>query len=236
MKKRLLVLTLLPLLFSCGENITSSTSSTIVDSSSSDITSSQESSSKEESSSSESSSSSSSSESSSESSLPQEMQYTTINLDCFEGYSSGYRFQDNIDELLEVININGSLIAENLIVENCYIQVKESKDAAPHPYFTLGSGSYGGELTINFECQTISFISVELEGYSKYISYNDTYSYDEDFAFTLNEQAIDLSDLTLGNTKIVEEELTSPTSSVSLKTLQGKSRLFIRSVTIGYYE
>ena len=219
MKKQAYFLFLLPLLFACSGTNTSS----YVSSSSSLH---------EESSSSNKQSSSSTKESSS---LP-EVQYLTINMDCFEEYSSGYRFADHTDELLDLMNSNlVSFPIKALTVENCFVQVKESKEDAPHPYFTLGSGSYGGELTLLFDAPAITSIKVDVEGYSKYIAYNDSYSYDENFSFTINEKEIDLSGLTRGEIKTVTCDLPSLSSHVSLKTLQEKSRLFIHSISIGYY-
>lgn len=102
----------------------------------------------------------------------------------------------------------------------------------------LGSGSKTGKITFNFKYNIVS-IKVEVQPYTKYIAYNNTYSVDTSATFVLDNDEHDLS-LEAGyqgetERKTFEKAYAEGTKTISIANKDEGQRVFVHSLELTYW-
>lgn len=217
-KKSLLFLFVLPLLVGCNQNPSSPSSS----SSSEDISSS--------------SSSEEGQSSSSSTRIEKTITYQFLG-DSSRTYLNGGSNLNNVNPhnaFLSILNAEQEVVS-SFTSESCFFQNYNNENKTT---LTIGSSSSGGSLTINFLYE-IKSITASVQAYCKYIEYNSTYSIDTTSALNINGEITDLSvsdTSKIPETKNVNLSLKESTRSLTFSTANGKSRVFINSLSLTYYE
>ena len=102
----------------------------------------------------------------------------------------------------------------------------------------LGSSSKTGKITFNFKYDIVS-VKVEVQAYSKYIAYNNTYSTDTGATFVLDNDEHDLSlaDGYQGDTerKTFEKAYNEGTKTISIANKDEGERVFVHSLELTYW-
>ena len=145
------------------------------------------------------------------------------------------------DDLLSSVSLVGKSESKEF---SCETLVNGQKVTENHVYWWMGSGSYTGKLTMNFNYDVVG-IQLSIQAYNK--TYVDTWSADEPFvSYILDNNAklyIDsqdyVKDLSCTGTDkpdIVDfsKEYTTPTKQISIGNFEEGQRVFIHSIKIAY--
>ena len=154
--------------------------------------------------------------------------FTSTTLDQQGSKDSFVAWFNGTDNVLSSIDCSG-------LVQLNYIG--DVKDSWRFTTMTLGSQNNTGELVFNFSVN-VSKVKFTVQPYTKYISYNNTYSMDHNSVFVLNgeEHSLAVDEEYTGETeqKEFEKEFSGGTKTITIANKENRQRVFVHSLTITY--
>lgn len=116
--------------------------------------------------------------------------------------------------------------------------IGDEKDDWRFSTLILGSQNDTGEITFNFRVD-VSAVKVVVQPYTKYISYNNTYSMDKNSVFILNdeEHSLSVDENYTGETErsTFEKTFTGGTRTIKIANKENRQRVFVHSLEITYW-